>query len=157
MGVGNRSRRRKVGDAGEEVGEPSLRVDVVELGGLDQRVEDGGALATAIRAAEKPGLATERHAAERPFGGVVGEAYLAAVEDATERVPAPQHVVDRLGGIVAPRQLADLCGKPGVELSHQRGAVLLAYGEPLGGSLAVDGALDLEQGIEPLHASIAIG
>jgi hypothetical protein len=27
---------------GEDVGEPSLRVDVVELGGLDQRVDGGG-------------------------------------------------------------------------------------------------------------------
>ncbi len=31
-------RLRRVGDSGENVGEPSLWVDVVELGGLDERV-----------------------------------------------------------------------------------------------------------------------
>jgi hypothetical protein len=29
--------------AREDIGEPSLRIDVVELGGLDQRVDGGGA------------------------------------------------------------------------------------------------------------------
>ena len=33
-----------IGDTGEDVGEPGLRVDAVELGGLDQAVEDGGDL-----------------------------------------------------------------------------------------------------------------
>ena len=62
------------GDAGEDVGEPGLRIDIVELGGLDQRVDDRGALPTAVGAAEQPGLASERDAAERALGGVVGEA-----------------------------------------------------------------------------------
>ena len=33
----------------QDVGEPRLRVDVVELGSLDQRVEGGGATAAVIR------------------------------------------------------------------------------------------------------------
>src|ERR1700674_5231752 len=41
---------RMVGDAAEHIGEPGLRVDVVELGGGDQGVHRGGALATAIGA-----------------------------------------------------------------------------------------------------------
>jgi hypothetical protein len=32
----------------QDIGEPRLRVDVVELGGLDQRVDGGGALAAVI-------------------------------------------------------------------------------------------------------------
>jgi len=39
---------RVVGDTGKHVGEPGLGVDVVELGGDDQAVDDGGALATAV-------------------------------------------------------------------------------------------------------------
>jgi hypothetical protein len=35
--------------AREDVGEPSLRIDVVELGGLDQRVDCGGAVGDAWR------------------------------------------------------------------------------------------------------------
>jgi hypothetical protein len=41
-------------DAGEHVGEPGLRIDVVEARGLDQRVHHGGALAAAIGAREQP-------------------------------------------------------------------------------------------------------
>lgn len=52
------------GDAGEDVGEPGLRVDIVEAGGLDQGVEDGGALTAAVRTAKQPCLPPERY---RPF------------------------------------------------------------------------------------------
>lgn len=64
-----------VRDAGEHVGEPGLRVDIVEAGGLDQRVKDGGALTAAVRAAEQPGLAAERDAAKGALGGVVKGAW----------------------------------------------------------------------------------
>jgi hypothetical protein len=37
------------GDAGQDVGEPSLRINVIHLGRNDQAVHDRGALATAIR------------------------------------------------------------------------------------------------------------
>lgn len=53
-----------VGDAGEDVGEPCLRIDVVESTGQDQRIGDRRPLATAIRAAKQPRLAPERHAAQ---------------------------------------------------------------------------------------------
>ena len=36
------------GNAGQDVGEPGLRIDVVHLGGDDQAVHNGGALAAAI-------------------------------------------------------------------------------------------------------------
>lgn len=41
------------GDAGEGVREPRLGIDVVELGGLDQGVEDRRPLAAAVGAAEQ--------------------------------------------------------------------------------------------------------
>ena len=53
-----------IGNAGENVGEPSLWIDIVELSALDQRVKYGGALTAAIRTAEQPRLPAERH---RPF------------------------------------------------------------------------------------------
>jgi hypothetical protein len=68
-------------DAGEYIGVPCLRVDFV----LDQRVHDGGALAAAIRSGKEPGLAAERDAAQRAFGGVVAQADAAVVEEASER------------------------------------------------------------------------
>ena len=70
-----------LGDAGQHIGKPGQRIDVVELGGDDQAVEDGGAPAAAIGAAEQPGLAAERYAAQGVLGGVVGEADPSVVEE----------------------------------------------------------------------------
>jgi len=53
-----------LGDAAEEVGEPGLGVNVVELGGFDQGVGDGGGLAAALRADEEPVFAAQR---QQPF------------------------------------------------------------------------------------------
>jgi hypothetical protein len=47
------------GDAREQVAQVGLRIDAVELGGLDQCVDGGGALAAVIRAGEQVVLAAE--------------------------------------------------------------------------------------------------
>jgi hypothetical protein len=73
------------------------------------------------------------------------------IEEARERVPALEHIEAGLGEIMAARELGDLLGEPCVELGHQRRAEFLANREPLGRALAVDGALDVEQGVEALH------
>jgi hypothetical protein len=52
-----------LGDARQHIGEPGLRIDVVELGGLNQRQHNCGAFAATIGAGEQPGLATERNLA----------------------------------------------------------------------------------------------
>ena len=68
--------------AGEHVGEPSLRIDVVELGGVDERVEGGGASAAFVRAGEGPVAAPDRDGTQLALGGVVGHAQSAIVEEA---------------------------------------------------------------------------
>jgi hypothetical protein len=40
---------RMIGKSGEHVGEPCARINVVELGCLDQRVDGGGAPAAVVR------------------------------------------------------------------------------------------------------------
>ena len=40
--------------AGQDVGEPSLRIDIVELGGCDQRVDCSGAPAAFVGTSEGP-------------------------------------------------------------------------------------------------------
>ena len=85
-------------------------------------IEDGGALTAAIGPAEQPGLAAERHAAQRPFSGVVPQAGAAIIEEAAECGPASEHVVYRLREIVVARELGKLFGQPGVELGHERRA-----------------------------------
>lgn len=80
-------------DAGEHIGQPGLRIDVVKLGGDDEAVQQCGPLATAIGTGEQPGLAAEGQPAQRPIGGVVAEADPAIVEEAAEGGPALEHVV----------------------------------------------------------------
>ena len=53
----------QVGDTVEDVGEPSLRVDVVELRGADERVHHRRPYAAAIRPGEEPRFASETDAA----------------------------------------------------------------------------------------------
>ena len=43
----------------EDIGEPGLRIDIVELGSLDQRIDGGSAPAAFVRASEGPVLATD--------------------------------------------------------------------------------------------------
>src|SRR5918995_3055832 len=74
-----------IGQAGEDVGEPGLRVDAVQLRGFDQRVHGGRAFATAIRAGEGPVVAIDRDPAQGSLGGVVGDADPAIGQEPAER------------------------------------------------------------------------
>ncbi len=53
--------------ARQHVGEPGLRICVVELGVLDQRVDSGGAPSAGIGAGEGPVVAADGDAAQRPL------------------------------------------------------------------------------------------
>ena len=44
----------KIGDTGEDVGEPGLGIDVVETASRDRRQHDGGPVGSALRAGEGP-------------------------------------------------------------------------------------------------------
>jgi len=48
-----------VGDAGQDIGQPGARVNVVQLGGVDQRVHGRGAVTAAVTAREQPRLSSE--------------------------------------------------------------------------------------------------
>ena len=50
---------RRPGDAAEHVGEPGLRVDVVELGGADERIHRRRAHAAAVGTGEQPTASSE--------------------------------------------------------------------------------------------------
>jgi hypothetical protein len=47
-------------DAGEHIGEPRLWIDIIELGGLNERQHYRGALPAAVGAREQPGFPAER-------------------------------------------------------------------------------------------------
>jgi len=82
-----------LGDIGEDVGQPGLRVYVVHLGADDQAVHHRGALSAPIGPGEEPGLATKGDAAQAALGGVVREADASIIEEPGKYRPALQHVV----------------------------------------------------------------
>ena len=53
------ARERHVWHACQSIGQPGLRVDVVHLGGDDEGIHQGGALAAAGRTGEEPRLAAK--------------------------------------------------------------------------------------------------
>ena len=80
-----------VGDAGDDVGEPSLRVDAVEAGGLDERVQDGGSAAAVVGAGEEIVLAPE---GERADGARSAALFvISSRPSSTKRVRASQREV----------------------------------------------------------------
>jgi hypothetical protein len=133
-----------VGNATQDVGEPGLRIDIVEFGGADQRVDGRGALAAAIGAGEQPSFAPEGDPAQRPLGGIVGQADAAIVEEAGEGGPALEHVIYRLGGVGMARQPATLGTHPPCEVADQRRDAVLAFDPPVIGRKPVEPGADAD-------------
>jgi hypothetical protein len=71
-----------VADPGEYVGEPGARIDVVYLGGDDQRARGCRPLAAAIRAGEHSRLPAQSDPTQRALGGIVGQADPAIIDEA---------------------------------------------------------------------------
>jgi len=111
--------------ARQHIGEPCQGVDVVELCGLDQGVDGGGAAAALVGAGEGPVAAANRNAAQSALGGVVAEAETAVVEEAKQSVPAVQAVGDRLGNLAVGRQLGVLLAQPCPQFLGQRSAAIV--------------------------------
>jgi hypothetical protein len=138
----------KIGNTGEDVGEPRLGIDVVEATGRDHRQHDGRTVGATLAAGEGPIAPSQGDASQCALGAIVGHADPAIVEEAGEVVPAPEHVVDRLQDLGGSREGFALAQQPGMHVFEKRPALFLAYGAPLIGVVAINGALDLEQRIE---------
>jgi hypothetical protein len=129
----------------KDVGEPGLRVDGVELGSVDQRVDRGGAVAAFVGAGERPVLAAQGDAAQRAFGGVVRHAQAAVVEEAGERIPALESIIDSLAGLASAGEFGPALAQESVQISNERAAALGAQREAFCGRKPIDLALDCEQ------------
>ena len=100
-----------IGQASEHVGEPGLRVDIVELGGGDQRV-DGSSAPAAFVGAGIPVLSPQGNGPQLAFGGVVRHAKPPILEEAGEGVPPVEAVVDRFGRVAVPGEPGTLFAQP---------------------------------------------
>ena len=106
---------RVVGDAEEQVSEIVLRVEAVELGALDQRIERSGAAAAGIGAGKQIILAANGDTAQGALGGIVVERQPAVIETTDQRGPARPHIAEGLGKFGFARKLAHRIVGPGVQ------------------------------------------
>jgi hypothetical protein len=58
----------------QNISQPSLRVELVDLAGLEQNVQCRGSMAAEIRTGKRPVLARNSNSTERPLGRVVRQA-----------------------------------------------------------------------------------
>src|SRR3984893_19363014 len=63
----------KIGDTGEDVGEPDLGIDVVEATGRDHRQHDGGTIGAALAAGEGPVAPSQGDAPQGALSTIVGQ------------------------------------------------------------------------------------
>ena len=75
------------------IGEPGLRIDVVEFGGADQGVHRRRPYTTAVGAGEQPRFSAQGNPPERALSRIVRQADTPVVEEAGETIPALQHKV----------------------------------------------------------------
>ena len=137
-------------DAGERIGEPGLRIDVVELRGLDQRGHGRRPVGTTFGAGEEPRLSAKCKSPKSTLGRIIRQADPAVVDKAGEPVPAPQHVVDRLDHRGRARHSGSFITQPRFQSGQKRSALLPAYAQTFFGAQAVDVALDIEQRVNAL-------
>src|SRR3546814_3132864 len=116
--------------------------------GLDEGVDGRCLSATGVGSGEGPVATADGDAAQGALGGVVGQADPAIVEEAGERRPALEHVVDGVGRGRLRGQRAAVLAEPGLELDDQRPRALVAGGRAPLGRQTVDVALDLEQSVD---------
>ena len=81
----------------EHVADVGIGLEPIELGRVDQAHDGGGALAGAQRSSEEPVLPPNRDWADAVLHPVVVDRQIAVIQEARQRVPAVEAVVDRPG------------------------------------------------------------
>lgn len=131
-----------VDDPGKDVGEVSLGIDSVELGGFDQRGDDGPVFAAAIGTGEERVLAIEGNGADRTFDNVGVDLDAAIVDESGQPLPAGEGIADRFGKLCFLADERELVREPGLELVCDGAALILADGTAFIGGQAADVRLD---------------
>ena len=116
-----------VGDAGEDVGEPGLGIDTVELGGFDQGIGDGGRLSAPFGTHEQVVFVPEGDGPHDAFGGVVVELQNAVVEIAAQPLHPRDGVADGAGERGFGGYASELDLQPGPKIVKIRLGLVLAH------------------------------
>src|ERR1700676_864857 len=138
--------RPEVDQLGENVGQIGLRVDAVELAGLDDRGDAGPILRALIMPGEQRILAIENNRADASLDDVGVKLDAAVVEEPREPVPVVQGVADVIGNRRRGGDAGELLLEPSLERQHEGLAALLTHGASLIGAAAPDRLLDRIEG-----------
>ncbi len=125
-------------------------IDIIEFCDRNYYGHRRGSRGPTLRTSKQPSLAAQRKPAQRPLGGVVGQAHPAILDKARKAVPAPEQIVNRLDHRSRARQTRTLGLQPLLQSLEKRRALLLPDPPTLLGAPAVDRALDLKQRIDTL-------
>ena len=83
-----------IGQFRKHMGEPCLRIDVVELASFNQRIDASGSLRAFVRARESPIATSDGDATILAFCRIIRKADASVVEEAGERFPTDEAIID---------------------------------------------------------------
>src|SRR3546814_13946751 len=90
-----------------------LRLDAIELGRLDDRVDSGGAFAAGLRSGEQPILAPDRDGSDGALGDIVVDLCLPLARVAGARIPSLPALSERLRHRrLGPKAAPGICNPP---------------------------------------------
>ena len=136
---------RILADTGEDVAQIGFRLKAVHFCGADERVEDGGTFAAGIAASEEPVFSSKAYGPDGVFGCVVRDLPPAIGAVTGECLPARARVTDRTCEIALTGDELQLRVHPDRQCVELRFGLFHPRRLPLGGRLARNRALDLEQ------------
>lgn len=111
----------------EDVLEVGVGLAVVELGGDDQRVDDGPSVGPTVGAGEQMVLPSQHDRPDGPRHGVGIELDPAIVEESAEVIPADQRIAEGVGERTAQRHPMHLGLQPKLQGVDQRLGQFTAY------------------------------
>ena len=79
---------------GEDKDEPGLRIDVVQLAAVDERIDCRGATAALIRSSKCPIASSDCYTTQGTFRGIVRQTNAPVIKEAREPFPMIQAVTD---------------------------------------------------------------
>jgi len=133
----------------EEIGQPSARIDVIEPGGDNQRIQRSGPLDVPVTAGEQLRAATQGDAAQGALHGIVGQAGPPVNQEPAENSPSLRHVVHCLGGLGATQELVPLPPHPSLQIADQPCSLVLAHQQAPLCRQTDDIGFDIEDGNKP--------
>ena len=113
-------------DPSKHVGEPSAGIDAIELTVIMSEYIAAARWPPRADPANSHDLRPRANATQSAFSGVVAEADPTIAQEASEGLPALEHIVDRLGDIGVSGHSAARASHPALQRGNQRCGALLA-------------------------------